>query len=65
MEVAEAIRQAASVAAADGRVHTASPGISFAMRNLSLWMGLEPPALEGIFERLGTAKRGLSTQVGP
>lgn len=61
MEVAEAIRYAANVAGADVRVHAASPGISFAMRKLSLWMGLEPPALEGVIDRLGTSSQDAST----
>lgn len=58
MEIAEALRRAASAAGAAVHVHEASPSISFAMRKLSLWMGLEPPELEGIFDRLG--ERGSS-----
>jgi hypothetical protein len=53
MEIAEAMRRAAEIAGAGVRVHVTSPSVSFAMRKLSLWMGLEPPELEALCDRLG------------
>lgn len=53
MEIGEALKRAADIAGAAGvRVHVTSPSISFAMRKLSLWMGLETPELEGLCDRL-------------
>lgn len=53
MEMAEAMRRAAELAGAGVRVHVTSPSMSFAMRKLSLWMGLQPPELEALCDRLG------------
>jgi hypothetical protein len=53
IELAEAMRRAAEIAGAGVRVHVTSPRVSFAMRKLSLWMGLEPPELEALCDRLG------------
>ena len=53
MEIAEAMRRAAEIAGAGVRVHVTPPSVSFAMRKLSLWMGLEPPELEALCDRLG------------
>jgi hypothetical protein len=53
IEIAEAMRRAAEIAGAGVRVHVTSPSVSFAMRKLSLWMGLEPPELEALCDRLG------------
>lgn len=53
IEIAEAMQRAAAIAGAGVRVHVSSPGVSFAMRKLSLWLGLEPPQLEALCDRLG------------
>lgn len=53
IEIAEAMRRAAEIAGAGIRVHVTSPSVSVAMRKLSLWMGLEPPDLEAVYDRLG------------
>lgn len=53
MEMAEAMRRAAQIAGAGVSVHVTSPSMSFAMRKLSLWMGLAPPELETLCDRLG------------
>jgi hypothetical protein len=54
LDIAEAMRRAAALAGARVRVHVTSPSMSFAMRKLSLWMGLEPPELERLCDRLGS-----------
>jgi hypothetical protein len=52
IEIGEAMRRAADIAGARVKVRVASPGVSSAIRKLSLWMGLEPPELGALCERL-------------
>lgn len=52
MDLGEAMRRASEITGAGVRVHITSPSVSFAMRKLSLWMGLEPPELEALCDRL-------------
>lgn len=53
VEIAEAMRRAAEIAGAGVRVHITSPSLSFAMRKLYSWMGLAPPDVEALCDRLG------------
>jgi hypothetical protein len=53
MEIADALKRAGEIAGAGVRVYATSPSVSFAMRKLSRWMGLEPPELEQLCDRLG------------
>lgn len=53
VEIAEAMRRAAGIAGAAVRVHVTSPGVSYAMRKLYSWMGLAPPDVEALCDRLG------------
>lgn len=53
MEIADAMRRAAEIAGAGVRVHATSPSMSVAMSKLSLWMGLAPPDLQALCDRLG------------
>lgn len=57
LDLGEAMRRASTLAGADLRVHVAPPGISFAMRKLSSWMGRESPAIEALCDRLGSDPR--------
>lgn len=58
MEIADALARAAALAGAALRVHVSSPSVSFAMRKLSRWIGLEPPELEALCDRLGAERAG-------
>jgi hypothetical protein len=61
MDLGEALQRAATIAGAPLRVHVTSASMSFAMRKLSLWMGLAPPEIEQLCDRLGTRASARAT----